>query len=283
MGFKKLKLLNNRKVKGSSEYGGKKEDMLKDQLQQREENMGFLLAFISSVEMHQGISPSWKRALTFGVTADSEDDRMALSFPVSSDPSPYSVLLSENTYTKEGRFHKGLLQLIVMSSPETRRRGLSPYKVRYMQLPIYNARLLFLRPWIHRDTVVELMVLAGVFNIGDFVPALDWLDLKGVTSKMKKLHKRFDGFMEAILEEHKAKGVDHKQDGKHADVLSTLLSLKDNCDGEGGKLSDTEIKALLLQEQTPPGPTPTRTGLRRGLDPPRDRFRPGPTPPSSKA
>ncbi|KAL9255746.1 Flavonoid 3'-monooxygenase-like protein [Drosera capensis] len=97
-----------------------------------------------------------------------------------------------------------------------------------------------------KDMVVELMVLAGVFNIGDFVPALDWLDLQGVASKMKKLHKRFDGFLEAILEEHKAKGVDHNKDGKHADLLTTLLSLKDNCDGEGGKLSDTEIKALLL-------------------------------------
>nr|QKV26468.1 flavonoid 3' hydroxylase 2 [Panax notoginseng] len=99
-----------------------------------------------------------------------------------------------------------------------------------------------------KEMVVELMVLAGVFNIGDFIPALDWLDLQGVAKKMKKLHARFDLFLNQILEEHKA-GAGHGSGGartKHVDLLSTLISLKDDVDGEGGKLNDTEIKALLL-------------------------------------
>lgn len=94
-----------------------------------------------------------------------------------------------------------------------------------------------------KEMVVELMVLAGVFNIGDFVPSLEWLDLQGVASKMKKLHDRFDAFLNTILDEHKINGRDGAQ---HTDLLSTLISLKDNADGEGGKLSDIEIKALLL-------------------------------------
>ncbi|XWS60453.1 hypothetical protein CRYUN_Cryun07bG0037700 [Craigia yunnanensis] len=94
-----------------------------------------------------------------------------------------------------------------------------------------------------KSMVVELMVLAGVFNIGDFVPALEWLDLQGVQAKMKKLHKRFDRFLSGILEEHKLKAGDGS--GKHTDLLSTLISLGD-ADCEGGKLTDTEIKALLL-------------------------------------
>ncbi|XP_010259651.1 PREDICTED: flavonoid 3'-monooxygenase [Nelumbo nucifera] len=94
-----------------------------------------------------------------------------------------------------------------------------------------------------KEMVVELMVLAGVFNIGDFVPALDWLDLQGVASKMKKLHARFDNFLNGILDEHRVMGGGSEG---HTDLLSTLLSLKDNVDGEGGKLTDTEIKALLL-------------------------------------
>ncbi|KNA13044.1 hypothetical protein SOVF_120450 [Spinacia oleracea] len=94
-----------------------------------------------------------------------------------------------------------------------------------------------------KDMVMELMVLAGEFNIGDFVPALEWLDLQGIATKMKKLHKRFDNFLGAILEEHKAK---FKGGNFGGDFLSTLISLKDNCDGEGGKLTDIEIKALLL-------------------------------------
>ncbi|CAN6585073.1 unnamed protein product [Malus baccata var. baccata] len=92
-----------------------------------------------------------------------------------------------------------------------------------------------------KSMVVEMMVLAGVFNIGDFIPSLEWLDLQGVAGKMKKLHKRFDAFLTAIVEEHK-----RSRGGKHVDMLTTLLSLKEDADGEGAKLTDTEIKALLL-------------------------------------
>nr|AWX67422.1 flavonoid 3'-hydroxylase 1 [Salvia miltiorrhiza] len=90
--------------------------------------------------------------------------------------------------------------------------------------------------------VVELMVLAGVFNIGDFIPALEGFDLQGVVAKMKKLHKRFDDFLTAIVDEHKIDGPSRG----HVDLLSTLISLKEGDDTQGGKLTDTEIKALLL-------------------------------------
>nr|QNN89098.1 cytochrome P450 [Azadirachta indica] len=94
-----------------------------------------------------------------------------------------------------------------------------------------------------KSMVVEVMVLAGVFNIGDFIPALEWLDLQGVAAKMKKLHDRFDRFLTAILDEHKINGRDGKQDN----MLSTLISLKHDADGgEEEKLTETEIKALLL-------------------------------------
>nr|AGO03824.1 flavonoid 3`5`-hydroxylase [Echinops bannaticus] len=90
-----------------------------------------------------------------------------------------------------------------------------------------------------QDMVKELMVVAGEFNIGDFIPALDWLDLQGVAKRMKKVHDWFDSFLNTILEEHKS-------GSSGGDFLSTLLSLKDDADGQGGKFSDIEIKALLL-------------------------------------
>ena len=96
-----------------------------------------------------------------------------------------------------------------------------------------------------KSMVVESMVLAGVFNIGDFVPALQWLDLQEVIGRMKKVHKRLDAFLTTIIEEHKAK-LANVGEGQHADLLSTLLSLKDDADGEAGKLTYTEMKALLL-------------------------------------
>ncbi|GFQ05208.1 flavonoid 3'-monooxygenase [Phtheirospermum japonicum] len=92
--------------------------------------------------------------------------------------------------------------------------------------------------------VVELMVLAGVFNVGDFIPPLEGFDLQGVTAKMKKLHARFDAFLTAILEDHKIKGS-YGTEGQ-LDLLTTLVSLKDVDDAQGGRLTDTEIKALLL-------------------------------------
>ncbi|KAF8399586.1 hypothetical protein HHK36_015454 [Tetracentron sinense] len=97
-----------------------------------------------------------------------------------------------------------------------------------------------------KDMVVELMVLAGEFNVGDFVPVLDWLDLQGVVAKMKKLHARFDAFLSGILEEHKINGGDGSGAQRQTDLLSTLIALKEDVDDDGGKLTDTEIKALLL-------------------------------------
>lgn len=96
-----------------------------------------------------------------------------------------------------------------------------------------------------KEMVVELMVLAGAFNVGDFIPALDWLDLQGVTARMKKLHARFDSFLGTVLEEHRNGGGGGRS--KTEDFLTTLISLEDGDGGaEGGKISDTEIKALLL-------------------------------------
>ncbi|XP_057843323.2 flavonoid 3'-monooxygenase CYP75B137 [Cryptomeria japonica] len=93
-----------------------------------------------------------------------------------------------------------------------------------------------------REMVIELMVLAGVFNIGDFVPSLAWLDLQGVQAKMKKLHDRFDNFFSKIIAEHQAESANKSK----KDFLSALLALRNNADGEGGRLTDTDMKALLL-------------------------------------
>lgn len=97
--------------------------------------------------------------------------------------------------------------------------------------------------------VEQVMVLAGKFNPGDFFPWLEWLDLMGVGSEMKKVHKWFDDFLTKIVEEHRnllARGGGGSGGGGHQDLLSTLLSMKDEGVDENEKLNDTEIKALLL-------------------------------------
>lgn len=92
-----------------------------------------------------------------------------------------------------------------------------------------------------KSMVMEMMELGGIVNISDFIPVLEWLDIQGVHSKMKKLHKRFDAFLTNIVEEHK---VSEKHD--HKDLLTTLLSLKEVQNDEGAKLTNVEIKALLM-------------------------------------
>ncbi|KAG4909276.1 hypothetical protein JHK87_055392 [Glycine soja] len=43
-----------------------------------------------------------------------------------------------------------------------------------------------------KDMVVELVTVAGYFNIGDFIPFLAKLDLQGIERGMKQLHKKFN-------------------------------------------------------------------------------------------
>lgn len=92
-----------------------------------------------------------------------------------------------------------------------------------------------------KSMVLELMNLLGVFNIGDFIPFLDWLDLQGVKAKAKKLRKGFDAFLTSILEEHQVS----KNEKQQNTYLTTLLSLKETPQ-DGYKLCEEEIKAILL-------------------------------------
>ncbi|CAL4925133.1 unnamed protein product [Urochloa decumbens] len=95
-----------------------------------------------------------------------------------------------------------------------------------------------------KEMVVELMQLAGVFNVGDFVPALAWLDPQGVVGRMKRLHRRYDGMMDGIIREREAAG----EGG--GDLLGVLLArMREKqplADGEDGTINETDIKALLL-------------------------------------
>ena len=93
-----------------------------------------------------------------------------------------------------------------------------------------------------REMTVELNHLAGVFLVGDFVPALQWLDSKEIIAKMKRLGEKYDAFLDKIIADHLSSGQD-----KEKDMLGELIRLKDEViPGEGIRLADTNIKALLL-------------------------------------
>lgn len=73
----------------------------------------------------------------------------------------------------------------------------------------------------------ELFLLSGVLNIGDSIPWIDFLDLQGYIKRMKALSKKFDRFLEHVLDEHIArrKGV---KDYVAKDMVDVLLQLAED-------------------------------------------------------
>ncbi|KAL3324781.1 hypothetical protein AABB24_038741 [Solanum stoloniferum] len=92
-----------------------------------------------------------------------------------------------------------------------------------------------------KNMVVELMTVAGYFNIGDFIPKLAWMDLQGIEKGMKSLHKKFDDLLTKMFDEHEATTYERKE---NPDFLDVVMANMDNSEGE--RLSTTNIKALLL-------------------------------------
>ncbi|KAK4267189.1 hypothetical protein QN277_024004 [Acacia crassicarpa] len=73
----------------------------------------------------------------------------------------------------------------------------------------------------------ELFLLNGVLNIGDFIPWIHFLDLQGYVKRMKALSKKFDRFMEHVLDEHneRRRGI---ADYVAKDMVDVLLQLADD-------------------------------------------------------
>ncbi|KAJ4963544.1 hypothetical protein NE237_023483 [Protea cynaroides] len=91
----------------------------------------------------------------------------------------------------------------------------------------------------------ELFFLNGVLEIGDCIPWLGFLDLKGYVKQMKELGKRFDGFLEKVISEHeiRRRGVEILEE---KDMVDVLLRLADEPNLEV-KLDRTALKGITLE------------------------------------
>ncbi|RLM58442.1 flavonoid 3' [Panicum miliaceum] len=102
-----------------------------------------------------------------------------------------------------------------------------------------------------KEIVLEVMQVGGVLNVGDFVPALRWLDLQDVVAKMKKLHRRFDDMMNGIIADRKA-GVIMPVGEEGKDLLGLLLAMVHDerplAGGEKDRITETDAKALILKK-----------------------------------
>ena len=91
-------------------------------------------------------------------------------------------------------------------------------------------------------TIEEIEFLLGCFNIGDFIPALAWLERQGYAWRLKKLHKRMDEFVNKILADHRTKrelGLVPECDQDLVDVLF------DNLEGSDSSVYQYNLKAVV--------------------------------------
>lgn len=79
-----------------------------------------------------------------------------------------------------------------------------------------------------KEMLDELFLLNGVMNIGDSIPWLDGLDLQGYIGRMKKVSKKFDRFLEHVLDEHNERRQREGEGFVARDMVDVLLQLADD-------------------------------------------------------
>ncbi|CAL4939976.1 unnamed protein product [Urochloa decumbens] len=95
------------------------------------------------------------------------------------------------------------------------------------------------------EMVKEGYDLLGVFNWGDHLPLLGWLDLQGVRRRCRSLVGRVNVFVGRIIEEHRQKKkISGGNNGEPAagDFVNVLLGLESE-----EKLSDSDMIAVLWE------------------------------------
>ena len=101
------------------------------------------------------------------------------------------------------------------------------------------------------EIVLEVLEVGGVLNVGDFVPALRWLDPQGVVGRMKKLHRRFDDMMNGIIADSRKARATPAAGEESKDLLGLLLSMvvddeRPSAGGDEVRITETDVKALIL-------------------------------------
>ncbi|GER27579.1 cytochrome P450 superfamily protein [Striga asiatica] len=89
----------------------------------------------------------------------------------------------------------------------------------------------------------EWFFLSGVFNIGDWVPWLDFLDLQGYVKRMKALNRKLDRFLSYVIDGRKARKTGDDQ-RTVKDVVDVLLQLSENQNLDV-KMTSDRVKALV--------------------------------------
>ncbi|PIA63577.1 hypothetical protein AQUCO_00201133v1 [Aquilegia coerulea] len=95
-----------------------------------------------------------------------------------------------------------------------------------------------------KECIRDAEILAGAFNLADYITFLRPFDLQGLTKRTKDVIKNLDDMLEKIIVEHEHDMIGQQKD--HRDFIDVMLSLmKPEKDNEE-KLDRGTVKALTL-------------------------------------
>ncbi|GLJ49943.1 hypothetical protein SUGI_1062020 [Cryptomeria japonica] len=96
-----------------------------------------------------------------------------------------------------------------------------------------------------KELLLEASMTVGIFNIGDFIPWLDWLDLQGVKRRMKTVNKSLDQMMTTIIEQHRQRrsSSSGKQQPNSNDVIDALLDMQA---ADSITITDDHLKGIVF-------------------------------------
>lgn len=86
----------------------------------------------------------------------------------------------------------------------------------------------------------ESFVVAGAFNVGDYIPYVGWMDLQGLNRRFKEIHSIQDEFLEKVIEEHVAQNDPNVE----RDLVDVLLAASADKDMQP-QITRENIKAIL--------------------------------------
>ncbi|KAL9264094.1 Cytochrome P450 736A117-like protein [Drosera capensis] len=103
-----------------------------------------------------------------------------------------------------------------------------------------------------KEVLKEFVELIGSFHVGDYIPWLAWIHrLNGLDSRVDKVVRRFDHFLEGVVEEHTARLKKYKNSGDAdkkeivKDFVDVLLDIQRD-KTLGFPIDRDSIKGLLL-------------------------------------
>ncbi|KAL6623512.1 hypothetical protein ACP70R_033391 [Stipagrostis hirtigluma subsp. patula] len=95
-----------------------------------------------------------------------------------------------------------------------------------------------------QEIVEETFTVSGAPSVGDFYPALRWIDrLRGVDAALARLQTKRDAFVAGLIDEHRRRRDATGQDTEKGGVIDELLSLQET---DPGYYTDTIIKGIVL-------------------------------------